>query len=115
MTATVFGLTPAVRLARQLARVAPNGAPGLSVEPGVVIDTPALAYLIKGEAKATNPLAMREDLAAELWRYSTEAIAPDMEKAVVLRELPDGRTARTGVMDRWECAAFAEWLKKSIA
>ena len=22
---------------------------------------------------------------------------------------------RTGMMDRWECAAFAEWLKKSIA
>jgi hypothetical protein len=22
---------------------------------------------------------------------------------------------RTGTMDRWECAAFAEWLKKSLA
>ena len=22
---------------------------------------------------------------------------------------------RTGTMDRWECAAFADWLKKSIA
>jgi hypothetical protein len=22
---------------------------------------------------------------------------------------------RTGAMDRWECAAFAEWLKKSVA
>jgi len=22
---------------------------------------------------------------------------------------------RTGIMDRWECAAFAEWLKKSVA
>jgi DNA-binding transcriptional LysR family regulator len=22
---------------------------------------------------------------------------------------------RTGMMDRWECAAFAEWLKKSVA
>jgi hypothetical protein len=21
---------------------------------------------------------------------------------------------RTGTMDRWECAAFAEWLKKSM-
>ena len=21
---------------------------------------------------------------------------------------------RTGMMDRWECAAFAEWLKKSV-
>ena len=22
---------------------------------------------------------------------------------------------RTGMMDRWECAAFAEWLKKVVA
>ena len=22
---------------------------------------------------------------------------------------------RTGAMDRWECTAFAEWLKKSVA
>lgn len=22
---------------------------------------------------------------------------------------------RTGMMDRWECAAFADWLKKSVA
>jgi DNA-binding transcriptional LysR family regulator len=22
---------------------------------------------------------------------------------------------RTGAMDRWECAAFADWLKKSLA
>ena len=22
---------------------------------------------------------------------------------------------RTGMMDRWECAAFAEWLKKAVA
>ena len=21
---------------------------------------------------------------------------------------------RTGMMDRWECAAFAEWLRKSV-
>jgi LysR family glycine cleavage system transcriptional activator len=22
---------------------------------------------------------------------------------------------RTGTMDRWECSAFADWLKKSLA
>ena len=22
---------------------------------------------------------------------------------------------RTGTMDRWECAAFAEWLKKAVS
>lgn len=50
----MFGLTPEVRLARQLARVAPNGAPGLSVAPGVVVDTPALAFLIGGPALAVT-------------------------------------------------------------
>jgi hypothetical protein len=40
------------------------------------------------------------------------AIAPDMEKAVVLRTLPDGRTARTAVVDRTVAQAFAlkEWI-----
>ena len=52
MSSTVFGLTPEVRLARQLARVAPQGAAGLTVAPGVVVDTPALAYLLKGEPRA---------------------------------------------------------------
>lgn len=54
MTATVFGLTPDVRLARQLARVAPKGAPGLTVLPGVVVDTPALAYLLAGPGLAVT-------------------------------------------------------------
>ena len=40
------------------------------------------------------------------------AIAPDMEKAVVMREFPDGRTARTGVVDRVVAQAFAlkDWI-----
>jgi len=40
------------------------------------------------------------------------AIAPDMEKAVVMREFPDGRTARTGVVDRVIAQAFAlkDWI-----
>jgi transposase-like protein len=40
------------------------------------------------------------------------AIAPDMEKAAVLRALPDGRTARTGVVDRSVAQAFAlkDWI-----
>ena len=40
------------------------------------------------------------------------AIAPDMEKAVVMREYPDGRTARTGVVDRVVAQAFAlkDWI-----
>ncbi len=40
------------------------------------------------------------------------AIAPDMEKAVVLREYPDGKTARTAVVERTVAQAFAlqDWI-----
>jgi lambda repressor-like predicted transcriptional regulator len=40
------------------------------------------------------------------------AIAPDMEKAIVLREFPDGRSTRTGVMERAVAQAFVlkEWI-----
>ncbi|MDR7125264.1 DUF6456 domain-containing protein [Pseudotabrizicola sp. 4114] len=40
------------------------------------------------------------------------AIAPDLEKAVVLREFPDGQQARTGVLDRAVAQAFAvkDWI-----
>lgn len=40
------------------------------------------------------------------------AVAPDMEKAVVMREFPDGRSARTGVVDRAFAQAFAlkDWI-----
>lgn len=40
------------------------------------------------------------------------AIAPDMEKAVVMREYPNGQTTRTAVVDRSLAQAFAlkEWI-----
>ncbi len=40
------------------------------------------------------------------------AIAPDMEKAVVIRSFPDGQTSRTGVVDRAVAQAFAvkDWI-----
>ena len=40
------------------------------------------------------------------------AIAPDMEKAVVMREFPDGRSARTGVLERAVAQAFTlkDWI-----
>lgn len=40
------------------------------------------------------------------------AVAPQMEKAAVLRELPDGRSTRTAVVDRAVAEAFAlkDWL-----
>ncbi len=41
------------------------------------------------------------------------AIAPVMEKAVVVRELPDGRTVRTAVLDREVAEAFVvkDWIE----
>ena len=40
------------------------------------------------------------------------AVAPQMEKAAVLRELPDGRSTRTAVVDRAVAEAFAlkDWI-----
>ncbi len=40
------------------------------------------------------------------------AIAPGMEKAVIMREFPDGRSARTGVLDRSVAQAFVlkDWI-----
>ncbi len=40
------------------------------------------------------------------------AIAPDMDKAVVMRETPDGRTMRTAVMERVVAQAFVlkDWI-----
>ena len=40
------------------------------------------------------------------------AFAPDMEKAVVMREFPDGRSSRTAVVDRTIAQAFAlkDWI-----
>ena len=40
------------------------------------------------------------------------AVAPDMEKAAVLRELPEGQTVRTGVVGRAIAQAFAlrDWI-----
>ena len=41
------------------------------------------------------------------------AIAADMEKAVVMREFPDGRSARTGIVERDVAQAFAlkDWIQ----
>lgn len=40
------------------------------------------------------------------------AIAPDLERAVVLREMPDGHTARTGIVERKFAQAFVlkDWI-----
>ena len=61
MSATVFGLTPAEfgLAAAAGARSRPAVQPGLSVEPGVVVDTPALAYLLAGPALTVTDAAGR--------------------------------------------------------
>lgn len=43
------------------------------------------------------------------------AVAKDMEKAVVVRDLPDGRTTRTAVLDRpiAQAMALKEWISAS--
>jgi Domain of unknown function (DUF6456)/Helix-turn-helix domain len=43
---------------------------------------------------------------------SVLAIAPDMDKAVVMRDMPDGRTVRTAVMERHVAQAFVlkDWI-----
>ena len=43
-------------------------------------------------------------------------VAPDLEKAVVLRSQPDGGTIRTGVLDRAVAQAFAlkDWIVRNI-
>ena len=43
------------------------------------------------------------------------AIAPDMEKAVVMREMPDGRTARTAIMERTVAQAIGNVDQASSA
>lgn len=69
----------------------------------------------------TAPIAMEEaTLASEarrILRRLTEpgavlAIAPDMDRAAVLRNLPDGRSVRTGVLERAVAQAFVlrDWI-----
>lgn len=96
----------------------------------------ALSSLVKGDGE-TPCSAMKEDpMSAPIRHQNTQlddkqiareglrvlrrlaepgsvlAVAPDMEKAVVMREFPDGRSARTGVVDRAFAQAFAlkEWI-----
>lgn len=72
--ARVFGLTPAIRLARQWARVAPRPGWTLTIGDDVVLDTPALGWLIGQDAtgivdEAGTPLAAwsNDPAAARAW------------------------------------------------
>ena len=69
----------------------------------------------------SNPIVIEEETIARearrILRRLTEigsvlAIAPDMDKAAVVRKLPDGRTLRTAVVERPVAQAFAlkDWI-----
>jgi lambda repressor-like predicted transcriptional regulator len=79
-------------------------------------DAPAMSAPIRCDARVTDDLMLNREARRVLRRLAEPgavlAIAPDMEKAAVLREMPDGRTARTGVVDRPIAQAFAlkDWI-----
>ncbi|MBL9057603.1 MAG: helix-turn-helix domain-containing protein [Rhodobacteraceae bacterium] len=84
-------------------------------------DTPPMSAPIRPQTVAPHTLvadeATLEREGRRILRRLAEpgavlAIAPDLEKAVVMREFPDGRSARTGVMERAIAQAFAlkDWI-----
>jgi hypothetical protein len=79
-------------------------------------DSPPMSAPIRSDLRVTDDQMLAREARRVLRRLAEPgavlAIAPDMEKAAVLRELPDGRTARTGVVDRPVAQAFAlkDWI-----
>jgi lambda repressor-like predicted transcriptional regulator len=81
-------------------------------------EDPAMSAALRHPAK---PILCDESLLAREGRRvlrrlaepgAVMAIAPEMEKAAVLRELPDGRSLRTAVLDRAVAQAFTlqDWI-----
>ncbi len=91
------------------------GMPGRSDETHCTKET-TMSATIRPQTLAIDEAMLLQEARRILRRLAEPgavlAIAPDMEKAVVLREFPDGRTARTGVMDRVVAQAFAlkDWI-----
>ena len=79
-------------------------------------DTPQMSMTLRPHALAIDEATIAREGRRILRRLAEPgavlAIAPDMERAVVMREFPDGRSARTGVVDRVVAQAFAvkEWI-----
>ncbi|MDR5653243.1 DUF6456 domain-containing protein [Xinfangfangia sp. LG-4] len=79
-------------------------------------DTDPMTAPIRSAALVADEAVIAQEARRVLRRLSEPgamiAIAPDMEKAVVLREFPDGRSARTAVLDRGVAQAFAikDWI-----
>ena len=80
-------------------------------------DVPAMTAPIRANAsQMTDEATLMREGRRVLRRLAEPgavmAIATDMEKAVVMREFPDGRSARTGVVDRSLAQAFTlkDWI-----
>lgn len=79
-------------------------------------DTPPMSALMRHSETTVDEQALDREGRRILRRLAEPgavmAIAPEMEKAVVLREFPDGRNMRTGVLDRAVAQAFTlkDWI-----
>jgi lambda repressor-like predicted transcriptional regulator len=83
-------------------------------------DDPSMSVHPRRHATGDQPICDEQALVREGMRvlrrlaepHAVMAIAPDLEKAVVLRELPDGKSLRTAVLERSVAHAFAlkDWV-----
>ena len=79
-------------------------------------ETPVMSAPLRTETMLADPATLAREGRRILRRLAEPgamlAIAPDMEKAAVLREFPDGRSTRTAVVDRAVAQAFAlkDWI-----
>lgn len=79
-------------------------------------DAPSMTAPLRSQALLTDAATLAREGRRILRRLAEPgavlAIAPDMEKAAVLREFPDGRSARTAVVDRAVAQAFVlkDWI-----
>ena len=79
-------------------------------------DTPAMSAPIRMERLALDDTLIAREGRRVLRRLAEPgtllAVAPEMEKAAVLKTLPDGTTLRAGVVDRAVAQAFAvkDWI-----
>jgi Domain of unknown function (DUF6456) len=79
-------------------------------------DSPAMTAPIRPTGLMIDDETLRREGRRMLRRLAETgaflAVAPEMEKAIVLRAFPDGQSTRTGVMDRSVAQAFVlkEWI-----
>lgn len=101
-----------------LAALARNPAQDLAQDPQNPVnkDADPMTFTIRNDACAMDETTLAREGLRILRRLvepgAVLAIAPDMEKAVVMREFADGRAARTGVVERLVAQAFVlkDWI-----